>query len=243
MTEEVRRGLRSVEKKKKLVKSKQRVADHGEVFTPDWLVEDMLKLVEAQTSRIDSRFLEPACGDGNFLAPVLEKKLAEAERSYGRNRVEFELYAIRSLSSVYGVDILADNAQSCRDRLQRLWGEVYKRVCKQEVSSELLELVSYILDRNIVQGNALSMKKVNEKAEDIEEPIIFSEWSWIGKDLVIRRDFRLDQILKDKAVQASFDMASDFELALEFAPMRPVRKFMPMPYRKLSSVVEEEVTL
>ena len=59
-----------------LVKSKQRVTDHGEVFTPSWMVEDMLNLVKGESERIDSRFLEPACGDGNFLKVVLQRKLA-----------------------------------------------------------------------------------------------------------------------------------------------------------------------
>ncbi len=67
----------------RLVKSKARVADHAEVFTPPWLVEAMLDLVKAETERIDSRFLEPACGSGNFLVQILRRKLAAVELKYG----------------------------------------------------------------------------------------------------------------------------------------------------------------
>ena len=68
----------------KQVKSKQRVADHGEVFTAEREVNAMLDLVKQETERIDSRFLEPACGDGNFLSEILRRKLAVVKRSYGK---------------------------------------------------------------------------------------------------------------------------------------------------------------
>ena len=71
-----------------LVKSKQRVADHGEVFTPEWLVEAMLDLVKGETERIDSRFLESACGSGNFLVKILQRKLAAVELKYGKSDFE-----------------------------------------------------------------------------------------------------------------------------------------------------------
>jgi N-6 DNA Methylase len=71
-----------------LVKSKQRVADHGEVFTPAWMVEAMLDLVKDETQRIDSRVLEPACGSGNFLVQVLRRKLAAVELKYSRSNFE-----------------------------------------------------------------------------------------------------------------------------------------------------------
>src|SRR6185312_6851418 len=72
----------------RLFKSKQRVADHGEVFTPAWMVEAMLNLVRDETERIDSRFLEPACGSGNFLVQVLRRKLVAVEVKYGKSDFE-----------------------------------------------------------------------------------------------------------------------------------------------------------
>src|ERR1700722_2857092 len=97
-----------------LVKSKQRVADHGEVFTPAWMVEAMLDLVKDETERIDSRFLEPACGSGNFLVPVLKRKLAAVELKYGQPDFEKRQYALLALMWLYGIELLADNIAECR---------------------------------------------------------------------------------------------------------------------------------
>ena len=91
-----------------LVRSKQRVADHGEVFTPAWLVEAMLNLVRDETERIDSRFLEPACGSGNFLVQILRRKLAAVETKYGRADFERRHYALLALMCVYGIELLPD---------------------------------------------------------------------------------------------------------------------------------------
>ena len=68
----------AAEKRERQVKSRARVADHGEVFTADREVNAMLDLVKQDTERVDSRFLEPACGDGNFLAEILRRKLQAA---------------------------------------------------------------------------------------------------------------------------------------------------------------------
>ena len=97
-----------------LIKSKQRVADHGEVFTPPWLVEKMLDLVKGDSERIDSRFLEPACGNGNFLVPILQRKLAAVELKYGKSDFEKRHYALVGLTCCYGIELLADNITECR---------------------------------------------------------------------------------------------------------------------------------
>jgi len=87
------------------IKSKQRVADHGEVFTPPWMVEAMLDLVKGETERIDARFLEPACGSGNFLVRVLQRKLAAVELKYGQSDFEREHYALLALMCIYGIEL------------------------------------------------------------------------------------------------------------------------------------------
>jgi type I restriction-modification system DNA methylase subunit len=110
---------------KKQVKSKKRVADHGEVFTNDREVNAMLDLVKHETERIDSRFLEPACGNGNFLAEVLRRKLKVVDQRYANNQMDWERYAVISVSSIYGVDILEDNAQECRVRLYQIFDDLY----------------------------------------------------------------------------------------------------------------------
>ena len=93
------------------VKSRQRVVDHGEVFTAEREVNAMLDLVKAETERIESRFLEPACGNGNFIAEVLRRKLVVVSSRYRRSPAEYQRYAFVALSSVYGVDILEDNVE------------------------------------------------------------------------------------------------------------------------------------
>ena len=134
----------------KQVKSMQRVADHGEVFTADSEVKAMCDLVKQETERSDSRFLEPACGDGNFLLEILTRKLAVVKKKYKRSPLDYEKNAILALSSIYGVDILLDNAIACRKRLFALWDNEYTGVCKKECNEATREAARFILSRNIV---------------------------------------------------------------------------------------------
>ena len=101
----------------KQVVSKKRVSDHGEVYTRKREVNAMLDLVKQETERIESRFLEPACGTGNFLSEILERKLHIVELRYGKNQLDYERYAVLAISSIYGIDILEDNVLECRKRL------------------------------------------------------------------------------------------------------------------------------
>ena len=126
------------------VKSKQRVADHGEVFTADREVNAMLDLVKQETERIDSRFLEPACGDGNFLAEILRRKLAVVKRKYGKSPYEYERYAVVAATSIYGVDIMQDNVDDCRVRMFEIWDKEYTQNCKKDASDEVREAVRYV---------------------------------------------------------------------------------------------------
>ena len=166
------------------VKSKKRVADHGEVFTNEREVNAMLDLVKDETERIDSRFLEPACGNGNFLAEVLRRKLNVVKSRYGKSQMEYERYAIIAVSSIYGVDILNDNAQECRERLYQIFDEYYSDLFKDKCKDECKRSVKFLLDRNILWGDALDFTNPESK-----EPIIFSEWSPINGSLLKRKDF------------------------------------------------------
>lgn len=183
------------------VKSKQRVADHGEVFTAEREVNAMLDLVKQETERVDSRFLEPACGDGNFLAEILRRKLEAAKkRSIPPKRkkplpLEYEKQAVIAIASIYGVDLLIDNVMTCRKRLFEIWDKEYTAICKKEVNEECRDAVRFILSRNIVCGNALSLKEVDESGNDTEEPIVFSEWSFVMGSKMQRKDYRFDKLL------------------------------------------------
>ena len=186
-------------KEKSQTKSKKRVRDHGEVFTAEREVKAMCDLVKDETQRIDSRFLEPACGDGNFLAEILKRKLAVVRKKYGKRAADYEKNAVLAVSSVYGIDILADNVQACRARLDGIWEKEYEDVCKKSVPEKVAGAVRFILARNIVHGNALTMCEVNEEGEDTKVPIVFSEWSFITGDKMQRNDYTLAALMAQQA--------------------------------------------
>ena len=228
------------------VKSKQRVADHGEVFTAEREVKAMCDLVAQECDRIDSRFLEPACGDGNFLAEILTRKLATVKKLYKRSSYDFERYSILAVTSIYGVDILQDNAQECRERLYKIWDKEYKSVFKKDCNDATRETVKYILSKNILCGNALTLMCVDENQQDTENPIIFPEWSLIMGTRLKRRDFRLDVLLKanEKPVKKSkqvsmFDNEDDISKYLSVNPVtgeympEPMCEYPPVHYRKV----------
>lgn len=170
--------------KEKQVKSKKRVADHGEVFTNEREVNAMLDLVKQETERIESRFLEPACGNGNFLAEVLRRKLHIVDSRYTKNQNDWERYAVIAVSSIYGVDILEDNAQECRERLFEIFDKHYTLLYKNKCKDECRRSIQYLLQRNILWGDALDFCNPITK-----EPIVFSEWSAVNGSMLKRRDY------------------------------------------------------
>ena len=169
--------------KNKQVKSKKRVADHGEVFTNEREVNAMLDLVKHETERIESRFLEPACGNGNFLAEVLRRKLNVVDQRYGKSQYDWERYAVIAVSSIYGVEILEDNAKECRERLFKIFNERYSALFKEKCKEECKRSIRFLLSRNILWGDALDFTNPVTK-----RPIVFSEWSAVNDSMVKRRD-------------------------------------------------------
>src|SRR5438552_5932505 len=137
-----------------LVKSKHRVADHGEVFTPAWMVEAMLNLVRDETERIDSRFLESACGSGNFLVQILRRKLAGVECKYGKSDFERRHYALLAIMCLYGIELLPDNIAECRTNLLDILAEYLNL----EESDDLYGAACYVLSQNLVLGNRMTMR-------------------------------------------------------------------------------------
>lgn len=212
----------------KQIKSRKRVADHGEVFTSEREVNAMLDLVKQETERIESRFLEPACGNGNFLAEILHRKLKVVKDRYKKSPAEYEKYAVVAVSSIYGVDILLDNVEECRERLFEIFNKEYTAICKKEANDECREAVRFILKRNILCGDALTLK-TNDG-----EPIIFSEWSLVTGSMLKRRDFRLDEMLEGHNEQLSLFM-NDWEYDEEiqaFIP-KPIKEFPLTHYRRV----------
>lgn len=206
----------------KQVKSKKRVADHGEVFTNEREVYAMLDLVKQETERIDSRFLEPACGNGNFLAEVLRRKLAVVDSRYSKSQVEWERYSVIAVSSIYGVDILEDNAQECRDRLLGIYSDWYSKVFKQ-VKNECIRSVRFLLSRNILWGDALDFTNPETK-----RPIVFSEWSAVNGSMLKRRDYMF-KFLVEKTHQFSLFNDEGNAAAID----EPVKDFPLIHFLKL----------
>lgn len=170
------------------VRSRKRVQEHGEVFTNEREVNAMLDMIKQETERIESRFLEPACGNGNFLAEVLRRKLAVVSQQYKKTPDDYMRYTFVAVSSLYGVEILADNAAECRERLYGIVEEKVKRDIKNP-DALFLEAIRYLLEKNILCGDALTLKDANG------EPITFAEWSLVTGDKVKRRDFLLSELL------------------------------------------------
>ena len=205
------------------VKSKKRVADHGEVFTNIREVNAMLDLVKQETERIDSRFLEPACGNGNFLAEVLNRKLDVVDARYGKSQIEWEHYSIIALTSIYGVDILEDNAQECRNRLFNIFNDRYIKLFDQNCKDECRRSIRFLLSRNILWGDALDFTNPETKA-----PIVFSEWSAATGSMLKRRDY-VFRFLVEKTHQFSLFNDQGDAAAID----EPVKDYPLVHYLKL----------
>lgn len=192
----------------KLVKSKQRVADHGKVFTPAWMVEDMLNLVKSETERIDARFLEPACGSGNFLVPVLQRKLAAVQARHGKSDFEKRHYALFALMCVYGIELLPDNVQECRENLLN----TFMKFLGRDNDEQWSRAAQTVLEANVVQGDALTMTTTGGR------PIAFPEWGYLGKGKYQRRDFGYDNLTQRASFEGTlWDHLEEHEI---FTPTR-----------------------
>ena len=207
--------------------SKQRVAAHGEVFTSQREVNAMLDLVQQETERVDSRFLEPACGTGNFLAEILERKLNVVKRRYRRSPLEYERYAVLAVSSIYGIDLLEDNVVECRQRLL----VIVEAYCRNLFNEPFLRTVRFILDRNIIHGDALSLQTVGDQPK----PIVFSEWSFVNGSMVKRRDFEFHELLSFAGIKGE-PLFSDLGEEVFFP--EPVRAYPPTHYLKLPDATD-----
>lgn len=207
------------------VKSKSRVADHGEVFTSEREVNAMLDLIKQETLRIDSRFLEPACGTGNFLAEILRRKLAVVQKQYKRNQLDFEKNAVIAISSIYGIDILEDNVKECQLRLFNIFDDVYTSLYKKKTKDTMREAVKYILNKNIIHGDALSLKTNNGK------PITFAQWSMVSGSMIKRRDYHFESLSKSETKETGLFAQPEEELSSDLGE----DAFIPKPDRTYPS--------
>lgn len=208
-----------------LVKSKQRVADHGEVFTPAWMVEAMLDLVKDETERIDARFLEPACGSGNFMVQILRRKLAAVEIKYGKSDFERQHYALLGLMCIYGIELLADNIAECRANVL----EVFTEYLNVDEADDMYLAATHVLSTNLVHGDALTMRAIDG------QPIRFAEWGYLGKGKYQRRDFLFDVLTGSSAYSAEGSLFADLGKHEIFMP---IKAHPPMTVRELAALQE-----
>jgi len=211
------------------VKSRQRVSDHGEVYTKPREVNAMIDLVKQETERIDSRFLEPAFGHGNFLTAILERKLDVVEQRYKKSQLEFERYSVLAVGSIYGIDLLEDNIVQARERLLEIFSERYSRLFKAEIKADCIRSIQFILEKNIVVGDALEMTI----AKDSEVPIVFSEWSLVNGSSVKRRDFAFEHLSPGIPMDSLFKDTGEEG----FIP-KPIREFPLTHFLKIADVIE-----
>ena len=211
-----------------LIKSKKRVADHGEVFTPPWLVEKMLDLIKGETERIDARFLEPACGSGNFLVPVLQRKLAAVEAKFGKSAFEKRHYALLALMCCYGIELLPDNIAECRANMLEVFAEYLNLT---DDADEAYRAASFVLSLNLVHGDAMTMRDMNSA------PISVVEWAYLGKGKFQRRDFRLDVLTGAASFSAEDSLFSQLGRHEIFTP---TKVYSPMTPRDLARFASGE---
>lgn len=209
-----------------LIKSKKRVSDHGEVFTPPWIVDAMLDLVKGEAERIDSRFLEPACGSGNYLVRILQRKLAAVELKFGKSDFEKRHYALFAVMCTYGIELLRDNIAECRMNML----EILANYLKLEASDDLFQATSYVLSQNLVHGDALTMR-TNDG-----DPITFAEWGYLGKGKYQRRDFRFDVLTGSSAFSAE---GSLFAHLGKHEIFKPTITYPPMSVGELAKAQEK----
>lgn len=209
------------------VSNRQRIIDHGEVFTPPGLVNDMLDLVAQECERIDSRFLEPACGDGNFLAEVLRRKLLTVDKKHAQNCDKWTRDAILSVSSLYGIDLLADNIAACRVRLLGIVRDAHAARFKNLLSDAAARAVAYILTKNVVQGDALTLRT------SAEFPIVFPEWSPVNGSMLKRRDFKFDHLMEHAHYTNTTHRTLFSDLGEEVYSPLPVAEYPPCHFLKV----------
>ena len=206
-----------------LIKSRKRVADHGEVFTPAWMVDAMLDLVKDESERIDSRFLEPACGSGNFIVKVLQRKLVAVERKFGKSDFEKQHYALFGLMCIYGVELLEDNIAECRENMLVIFADYLNL----QESDDLYRTAYFVLSQNLVHGDALTM------CTSRKEPITFAEWGYLGKGKFQRRDFRFDVLTGSSAFSAE---GSLFAHLGKHEIFTPIKSYPPMTVSELAAL-------
>lgn len=210
------------------VKSASRVREHGEVLTARREVEAMLDFVKNESERIDSRFLEPACGDGNFLVAILERKLKTVSSKYRSKKADFEVQMISALGSIYGIDLLEDNVELAQERMFEIACNCYKESLKVNPDEDFKKIIKFVLKKNILQGDSLN---------GIDK-IVFTQWSLIGYQ-VQREEYSFSQMNQEAEIMNTplFSALQNEKGEDVFMP-NPIKTYPLVNYRKLVEEIE-----
>lgn len=214
-------------------KKKDRVKNFGEVFTAEKEVQNMLALVEDETLRIDSKFLETACGEGIFLEKILNKKIKIIEDKYKSSQTEFEKYLLQAVTSIYGIEILEDNVNICRNILLKIVEQKYKSIFRKTFKENYLSCIKFVLSKNIVWGDALSYKSKPEN-----KPIIFSEWSFISEGKIKRMDYSFSDLV---SYQPFGEGTLFSDLGEKVIIPDPIKSYEPIHYMSINNHVTKEL--
>lgn len=214
------------------IKSKKRVIDHGEVNTNLKEINAMLDLVENETLRIESKFLEPACGDGNFLEEVLKRKMEIIKKRFIKSQQDYEKNLFIVTASIYGVEILEDNVLACQKRLLKIIIGEYTKIYKKTYKQKLIDTLDYILTKNIIHGDALTLK--SSKKDLLGESIIFSDWTIIGNGLVKRKDYIYSDLI-DRSTHREMPLFSDLSDDDEAFIPEPIANYKPINFLEIAN--------
>lgn len=187
-----------IEKNPVLMKSKHRVQKHGEVFTPQWVVDKMLAIpgIKEKTEDVFATFLEPSAGEGAFLLAIEDMKLQFVTDNYSGDL--WNRYALWVLSGIYGIELLEDNLAEARQNMLELFADHYRAVHGAPLPkrSDLYKSAKTIIRANVVQGDTLTRK--NNSGEEI----VFSQWTPVEgfTEQVRRISFSYDSLFGDEDI-------------------------------------------
>lgn len=210
-----------------IIKSKDRVQKHGEVFTPSWMVQKMLDTpgIREKTEDIYATFLEPSAGDGNFLEAILERKLSAVTRNYDKKN--WKTKSLFALSSIYGIEYLEDNLEVARARMFLHYLDWVEKSFGERLSSrsDLYKSAHYLITKNIVRGNTLT-----KRHPDSNELIMFSEWKRVKgyPSLVEEKQFAFAELFgenidgEDKVVEGQLSLFEELDENLSVGKMEQV---------------------
>ena len=171
-------------KKYNQIKSKDRVVNHGEVYTPDWVVQDMLDMIPNNASKIETRYLESSSGEGNFLVAILIRKLEQIFINY-KVLEDVQFYTFVALTNIYGIELLKDNVEFCKRRMLEIIRLFFIKY-NYRFDSTFENVINNVLSHNIINMNTLTYRIPmfdfeHQLLRDENNNILYEGWAQISE--------------------------------------------------------------